>query len=257
MGRLSGQVAWVTGAGSGIGRATAVALGAEGAFVVASGRRQPELEETVSLLESSGAEGRAMPVDVSDVSQVACVAASIAESVGPVSVLACCAGINVPGRFWDRLTLDDYRRVVQVNLDGVVGAVHAVLPGMRNRGEGTIVVVSSWAGREFLPIAGVAYGASKAALSPLVESINCEEGRHGIRATLLMPGEVATPILMTRPVPPSADDFARMLQPEDIGDLVRYIAIAPPRMCIGELLVGPTWNRIYIGADDMKADARS
>ena len=256
MGRLSGQVAWVTGAGSGIGRAAALALGSEGAFVVVSGRRQPELEESVSLLESSGAQGRAMPVDVSDVSQVARVAALIADSVGPVSVLACCAGINVPGRFWDRLTLDDYRRVVQVNLDGVVGAVHAVLPGMRSRGAGTIVVVSSWAGREFLPIAGVAYGASKTALSPLVESINCEEGRHGIRATLLMPGEVATPILMTRPVPPSPEDFARMLQPEDMGDLVRYIATAPPRMCIGELLVGPTWNRIYIGADDMRVGPR-
>jgi NADP-dependent 3-hydroxy acid dehydrogenase YdfG len=256
MGRLSGQVAWVTGGGSGIGRAAALALGAEGAFVVVSGRRRTELEQTLSLMEANGAQGRAMPVDVSDITQVARIAAGIAESVGPVSVLACCAGVNVPGRFWDRLTLDDYRTVVQVNLDGVVGAVHAVLPGMRDCGAGTIIVVSSWAGREFLPVAGVAYGASKTALSPLVESINCEEGRHGVRATLLMPGEVATPILMTRPVPPSADDFARMLQPEDMGDLIRYIATAPSRVCIGEILVGPTWNRIYIGADDMKAGAR-
>jgi NAD(P)-dependent dehydrogenase (short-subunit alcohol dehydrogenase family) len=256
MGGLCGQVAWVTGGGSGIGRAAALALGSEGAHVVVSGRRRAELDETVSLMEASGSAGCAMPVDVSDMAQVTRVAAEITESIGPVTVLACCAGINIPGRFWDRLKLDDYRSVVQVNLDGVVGAVHAVLPGMRERGAGTIVVVSSWAGREFLPIAGMAYGASKAALSPLVESINCEEGRKGIRATLLMPGEVATPILMTRPVPPLPDDFARMLQPEDMGDLVRYIAVAPARMCLGEILVGPTWNRIYIGADDMKVGAR-
>jgi NAD(P)-dependent dehydrogenase (short-subunit alcohol dehydrogenase family) len=255
MGRLSGQVAWITGGGTGIGRAAALALGAEGAHVVVSGRRPAELDETIDALQSAGASGGAIPLDVGDPAAVADAAAQIARRDGPVSVLVCCAGVNIPGRFWDRLELKDYRRVVQVNLDGVVNAVHACLPGMRERGAGTIIAVSSWAGREFLPIAGMAYGASKAALSPLVESINCEAGRNGVRATLLMPGEVATPILMTRPVPPTPDDFARMLQPEDLGDLVRYIAVAPPRVCIGELLVGPTWNRIYIGADDLKVTA--
>ncbi|MGD9941996.1 MAG: SDR family oxidoreductase [Burkholderiaceae bacterium] len=256
MQRLNGQVAWITGGGGGIGRAVALALGAEGAHVVVSGRRDAELQETAARLRASGGAGQVLTLDVADASQVGEAAADIAREQGPISVLVCCAGINVPGRFWDQLTLADYRHVVQINLDGVVNAVHAVLPGMRQQRRGTIVVLSSWAGREFLPVAGIAYGASKAALSPLVESINCEQGRYGIRASLVMPGEVATPILMTRPVPPSTEDFERMLQPEDLGDLIRYIAVAPARVCVGEVLVGPTWNRIYIGADDLKHTSR-
>lgn len=249
---LQGKVAWITGGGTGIGRATAQALAAEGARVVISGRRRAELEEASAAMKAEGLDVEPLPLDVSDAAAVADAAKTIAQRHGPVALLVCCAGLNVPKRFWKDVSLEDYRRVAGVNLDGVVHCVHSVLPGMRSAGDGLIVVISSWAGREFLPIAGMAYGATKCALSPIVESINCEEGRHGVRATLLMPGEVATTILKTRPVPPSQEDLDRMLQPEDLAGLVRYIALAPPRMCVNEVLVGPTWNRIYIGADDMR-----
>ena len=250
------SVAWITGGGSGIGRATALALAEAGFHVVISGRRRSELEETVRLLDSEGLPGYVLTLDVGDERAAAKAAKDIEHDVGPVSVLVCAAGINIPQRFWAGVSLKDYRRVVNVNLDGVVNVIHAVLPGMRHRTTGTVVVVSSWAGREFLPIAGMAYGASKAALSPLVESINCEEGRNGIRASLVMPGEVATPILMTRPQPPSHSDLERMLKPEDLGELIRYIAVSPPNVCLSEVLIGPTWNRIYIGAKDMKVNTR-
>lgn len=249
---LDGKVAWVTGGGTGIGRETARALAREGACVVVSGRRQAELDSAVTELTAEGLDAVAMPVDVGSASAVAETHRLIAERHGPVRMLVCCAGLNVPGRFWKDLALADYERIVGVNLDGVVHCVYAVLPGMRAARDGVIVLVSSWAGREFLPIAGMAYGATKRALSPIAESINCEEGQHGIRATLVMPGEVATPMLQQRPVPPSQQDLDRMLQAEDLASLVRYVALAPPRVCIGEVLMGPTWNRIYLGADDMR-----
>lgn len=245
-------VAWITGGGSGIGRAAALALGAEGFHVVVSGRRQAELDETVRMLHAEQWAASALALDVGDGEAVHAAAQRIEAEQGSITLVVCAAGLNVPGRSWADVRLQDFRRIESVNLDGVVHTVHAVLPAMRSRGAGTVIVISSWAGREFLPVAGMAYGATKAALSPLVESINCEEGRHGIRASLVMPGEVATPMLMTRPQPPSAQEFERMLQPEDLGNLIRFIATAPSRMCVSEVLIGPTWNRIYIGADDMR-----
>jgi NADP-dependent 3-hydroxy acid dehydrogenase YdfG len=129
--------------------------------------------------------------------------------------------------------------------------VAAALPAMRKAGTGTIVVVSSWAGWRFLPFTGAAYGATKMGLGPLVESINYEEGHHGVRATLVCPGEVATPILKSRPMPPPDADIARMLQPEDVASAIAYAVTAPARVCINELVIGPSWNRIYLGADDL------
>src|SRR5690606_38390323 len=110
---------------------------------------------------------------------------------------------------------------------------------MRAAGSGTIVVISSWAGWRLLPVSGVAYGASKQGLSPMVELINHEEGHHGIRATLLCPGEVATPMMKQRPKPPSEADLATMLIPEDIASAVRYVVTAPMRVCINEMVVSP------------------
>lgn len=254
--QLTGKIAWVTGGGSGIGREVARLLAGEGAHVVVSGRRESELEAAVSEFSAQGLEVTSLPVDVSDAAAVAKAVATIDGMLGPVSLLVCCAGLNVPGRFWKDLALNDYDKIVGVNLNGVVYCTHAVLPGMRAQKDGVIVLLSSWAGREFLPIAGMAYGATKCALSPITESINCEEGRNGIRATLIMPGEVATPMLMKRPVSPTPQDLEKMLQAEDLANLVRYVAVAPRRVCFGEILIGPTWNRIYIGADDMRVDAR-
>lgn len=251
-GRLNGKVAWVTGGATGIGHSAARMLAEEGASVAISGRRADALERAAAALREQGLDVAAYALDVGDAAAVARAAARIQVERGFVSVLVCSAGTNVPNRFWRDLTAESFASVVDINLQGAASCVHAVLPAMRERGDGVIAVVSSWSGRHYLPFTGAAYGASKMGLAPLVESINIEEGRHGVRASLIMPGEVATPILKTRPVPPSQAEMDRMLQPDDVADVIRYVATAPAHVCLNEVLIGPTWNRIYLGAEDLR-----
>lgn len=244
-------VAWVTGGATGIGRACARELGKAGYTVVISGRRQAVLDEAREDLVADEIDVRTMALDVADAAAVAEVAARIQDDFGRIDVLACSAGLNAPNRYWRDLTPEAFARVTSVNLNGVAFCVSAVLPGMREAGAGTIVVVSSWAGWRYTGFTGAAYGATKFGLAPLVESINDQEGRKGIRATLLCPGEVATPILKSRPLPPPDEDIDRMLVPEDVARALMFAVTMPPRACINEIVISPTWNRIYSGADDL------
>jgi NAD(P)-dependent dehydrogenase (short-subunit alcohol dehydrogenase family) len=248
---LQGRVAWVTGGASGIGLASARALAASGATVVISGRRQSEIDAAIASAQTDGLSLQGLALDVSDAAAVERVHGLIAQQFGPVAVLVCSAGTNVPNRFLSRLSAQDFGKVIDINLKGATHCAMAVLPQMRARQDGVIVVVSSWAGREFLPFTGVAYNASKAALTMLVRTLNHEEGRHGIRATLVQPGEVFTPILKTRPRPPSAEDCEKMLKMQDLGHLIHYIATLPPHVCLNEVLISPTHNRFDVGAPDL------
>ena len=252
---LNGRVAWVTGGGTGIGRATAAWLARAGATVAISGRRVEEWEKTAAELRAQGLSIDVARADVADAASVAAAHAAIVERCGAVSVLVCAAGTNVPNRSWTKLTPEGFGKVVQINLAGVANTVHAALPAMREAGAGSIVVVSSFAGWAYADFPGVAYSASKAALDPLVQSLNDEEGRHGIRACHFCPGEVATPILKTRPVPPSDDEVARMLRVEDVADAIGYVVTAPAHVCLAEVVIAPTWNRFYIGGEDLKRRA--
>ena len=118
---------------------------------------------------------------------------------------------------------------------------------MRAQRDGLIVNVSSWAGRYASSLTGPAYNATKRAVIALTESINMEECTHGIRACSILPGEVATPILDKRPVPPSIGRRARMAQPEDLGQAILFVATMPARTCVNELIITPTLNRFYTG----------
>jgi NADP-dependent 3-hydroxy acid dehydrogenase YdfG len=251
--RSADKVAWITGGATGIGLAAAQALGAAGYRVVLSGRRAEELDKAVKSLSAAGVQAKGRPLDVADAAAVQSVANAVLADHGRIDALVLSAGTNVPNRAWKNLTAEGFSKVSAINLNGVAYCVAAALPAMRKAGSGTIVVVSSWAGWRYLPFAGAAYGATKMALAPLVESINYEEGHLGIRATMVCPGEVATPILRARPVPPPEADIARMLQPEDVGSAIAYAITAPPRVCINELVISPSWNRIYLGADDLAA----
>ena len=111
----------------------------------------------------------------------------------------------------------------------------------------SIINVSSWAGLYASKLTGPAYNATKRAVLALTESINMEECTHGIRATSLLPGEVATPILDKRPVPPSAEQRELMVQAEDMGQAILFVAQMPERTCINELIISPTFNRFYTG----------
>ncbi len=245
-------LAWITGGATGIGFESARLLARAGYRVAVSGRREAALQSALARLADDGAtDAIAAPLDVSDAEAVARVAGSL-QVDHRVDVLVCSAGVNIPNRRWKALDPQSFARVCRINLEGVASCISAVLPGMRERRVGTVVVIGSWAGWRFTGFTGAAYGATKFGLASVVESLNCEEGQNGIRATLVCPGEVATPILRSRPVPPSDEEIARMLRPEDIAEAVRYAVTAPPRVCINEIVVSPSWNRMYVGGEDLK-----
>ncbi|MDP6343619.1 MAG: SDR family NAD(P)-dependent oxidoreductase [Alphaproteobacteria bacterium] len=244
---LTASVVWVTGGGTGIGRAGAVALAAAGAEVVLSGRRAEPLEEVANAIAEAGGRASVLPLDVADAGAVSAVAEAILAQHGRIDILVNSAGLNVPKRRYDEVELDGWRKVIDVDLNGAFYCVAAVLPGMRERGDGLIINISSWAGRYNSTVSGPAYGAAKHAMLAMNASLNMEECVNGIRACAICPAEVATPIMDNRPIPPSADDRARMLQPEDLGETILYVARMPAHACVNEILISPTWNRAYLG----------
>lgn len=252
---LAGQVAWITGGGSGIGLAGAVALAQAGARVVVSGRDAAKLAAAVQQAEAQGAPAgsvSALALDVADAAAVRAVAQQIEASHGRVDILVNSAGVNVPKRFWDHTDAATFAAVTAINLNGAAYCTMAVLPGMRARRQGTVVNVASFAGWYLSYLTGPAYMASKAGMIALSHSFNIEECVRGLRATALCPGEVATPILKTRPVEPSDEEKARMLQEADLGRTIRFIAEMPAHACINELVISPVWNRIYTGGAELK-----
>jgi NADP-dependent 3-hydroxy acid dehydrogenase YdfG len=251
MGSLNGKIAWVTGAGTGIGLAGAQALAAAGATVVMSGRRSDVLEREADAIRKSGGKAEVAPLDVSDAAAVQPVAESILARHRRVDVLVNSAGLNNPQRFWRDQTIEGWDQVIRINLDGTFYCVRAVLPAMREHRDGVVINISSWAGVHTSAMVGAAYNGSKAAVVSLTETINMEECVNGIRACAICPAEVATPILDRRPVPPSAEERARMLQPEDLGNTIRWVAEQPAHVCLNEIIISPTWNRIYVGGADL------
>ncbi len=235
---LEGKVAWITGGASGIGLAGAVELQKLGAKVVVSGR-------TEATLKKAPFEG--ILCDVGDKKQVAAAAAEVQKRHGRIDILVASAGINLPKRNFRDVTLEGWDEIVAVNLSGVFYCVQAVLPGMRARKDGLIINVSSWAGRYPSALTGPGYNATKRAVLALTEQINIEECASHIRATALLPGEAATPILEKRPVPPPPEVRSRMLQAEDLGSAIAFIASLPARACVNELVMSPTWNRFLLG----------
>ncbi len=251
MGTLGGKIAWVTGAGGGIGEASAKALASSGAHVVLSGRRLEEVERVAAEIVAAGGKAEAAQLDVVDARATQAIANDLIARLGGIDIFMANAGINVPNRSVAQITPADFAKVVDINLNGVMNGILAVLPQMRAKGAGTLILTSSWAGRHPSRLTGPAYSASKHAIVALSHSINQDEGVNGIRCTALMPGEVATPIMQARPKPPSPEDLGKMLQPEDLGAMVRYIAEAPPHVCINEILISPTWNRSFVGVAEL------
>jgi len=240
------RVAWITGGGSGIGLAGAQELAKEGWIVVISGRRKDVLDEAVAAITKDGGNAEAMVLDVSSAADAEKVAKDIVAKHGRIDLLVNSAGINVPKRSWDDITTEGWDKLVDINLSGVMYCMRAVLPAMRAQKDGVIINVASWAGRHVSKMTGPAYTTTKHAVLALTHSFNMDEFKNGLRATCLSPGEVATPILKLRPVPPSAEDMARMLQPEDLGRTIAFVASMPPHACINEILISPTHNRSFV-----------
>jgi NADP-dependent 3-hydroxy acid dehydrogenase YdfG len=241
---LTGRIIWVTGASSGIGAAAAKRLSQAGAIVVLSGRRSERLH---ALSETLPGENRVEPLDISDQSAVTSVLERILDAFGRLDILVHSAGLNVRARDLKQLSTSDWNTVIDVNLNGAFYCCHAVLPIMQAQQEGLIINISSWAGRFVSRVSGAAYSTAKHGLNAMTESINQQYCADGIRASAICPGEVATEILDARPQPVSAEDRAKMVQPEDLGDLILYVCQTPRHVCLNEITISPTWNRGYIG----------
>jgi NADP-dependent 3-hydroxy acid dehydrogenase YdfG len=246
------RVAWVTGGGSGIGEAGAEALAADGWTVVVSGRRKDALDHVVAKIAAAGGAAEATALDVSDAAAVDAAAQQILSRHGRIDLLVNSAGVNVPKRNWKDMELEGWDKLVDINLNGVLYCMRAVLPAMRAQRDGCIINVSSWAGRHVSKMPGPAYTTTKHAVLALTHSFNMDECVNGLRACCLSPAEVATPILKLRPVVPSAEEQARMLQPDDLGRTILFVANMPPHVCVNEILISPTWNRSFVAMNGIQ-----
>jgi NADP-dependent 3-hydroxy acid dehydrogenase YdfG len=246
MAALTGRVAWVTGAGSGIGQAAAVALAREGATVVLTGRRKEPLQQTATAIKKAGGKAEVKPGDLMKASAVAKIAKDIEKKYGRCDILVNNAGLNILERKWSQLSHAGAEMVIDGNLTSAFYCSSAVLPMMRKRKDGVLIHTSSMAGRTPSPLSGAAYSAAKHGVVAMSHTINMEECVNGIRSCVVCPGEVATPILDKRPIPVSKEERARMAQSEDVGDLIRYVACLPPHVTINEVWITPTWNRGYV-----------
>ena len=233
------KTAVITGAGSGVGRALAIALAKDHWRVAVVGRRIEALKETAQLAGATAGALLVCPCDIGSQPAVESMAGTVLAEFGEVEVLVNSAGTNAPKRALEVLTLENYHAMINTNLHGAYYCAQAFLPQMRARGSGTIINVVSDAGKQASPKAGPAYVMSKFGLSGLTQSINAEERGHGIRACAIFPGDIDTPLLEKRPVPPDTLARAKMLQPEDVAECALLAIRLPARAIVEELIVRP------------------
>jgi NADP-dependent 3-hydroxy acid dehydrogenase YdfG len=245
MAQFKDKVIWITGAGTGIGRAAAHMFAAEGATVALLGRRAEVLAAVLRDVQQRGGRGEAVSLDVADRAAVQSTAERLLKQWGRVDVLVNNAGVNIQERRLTVLKPENWDLVVGVNLTGAYNMLQAVLPAMRKQGGGLIVNVSSMAGKRASGLSGTAYTAAKHGMNGMNESINAEEWRHGIRATVICPGEVNTEILDRRPVPVPPEERERLIDPADLAEAIRFVAALPPRTTVTEMLVMPTHKREF------------
>ena len=211
--------------------------------VVLSGRREEKLKEVAAACNGNA---HIEILDVSNKDDVLAVVERITASLGRIDVMVASAGINIKDRNWHNVTTEDWDSVIRIDLDGAFYCCKAVLPLMQKQGDGLIINISSWAGKHVSVVTGPAYTAAKHAMNAMNESINMEAGSYGVRACAVCPGEVATPILDNRPIPVSQADREKMVQSEDCGEVIKFLAQLPVHVCINDLTISPTWNRGYI-----------
>lgn len=246
------KIAWVTGAGSGIGEACAIGLAADGYEVVLTGRRKEPLEAVAKRIKEAGGRAHVKPADLTKAAAVQKVVDFIAAKLGRLDLLVNNAGLNILDRTWEKLTPAGIDDVIGANLNAAFYCARAVLPMMRAQKGGLMVHTASMAGRVVSTLSGATYTAAKHGVVAMSHSINMEECGHGIRSTVMCPGEVNTPILDKRPNKLSAAQRAEMAQPEDCAALVRFIAGMPAHVCINEVLITPTRNRGYLAQQARK-----
>jgi NAD(P)-dependent dehydrogenase (short-subunit alcohol dehydrogenase family) len=239
---LAGQVALVTGASSGLGRATAVALAQAGAEVALLARGQHDLEQAAAEVEGTGRRGLVVVAELADAQALVGAVARVVDTFGRVDVLVNAAGTDVPAPVAE-LAVQDFDRVLAVNLRAPFVLAKAVVPHMRAAGGGTIVNVSSVAGKRGWAGAA-AYCASKFALTGLTQALAAEGRAHGIRACVLYPGAMATSWGVWSPDEREQAQGGRppartALPPQEVAALIVWLAAAPSELVLNEAVVSP------------------
>ena len=240
---LKGRTAWVTGAASGIGYACAQRLAMAGTDLVLLDQNEAGLEALRESLASTKVKVQNVKIDLGDGEAIAREAEALLKISERIDCLVHCAGMSLEKRSFMEMAATDWDRLIQVNLSGAFFLAKAVLPTMRKQRYGSIVQIASMAGKQAFAVTGPAYTAAKHGLVGFAHSINAEEGKHGIRACAICPGEVNTPILDRRPVPVPAEARAQMIQPQDVAEAIFLACALPARTCMSEILLWPTNTR--------------
>ncbi len=237
--KLQGKTAVVTGGGTGIGWGIAQALAREGCRVAIAGRRAEQLRAAAASWTQTP-EILWQPVDVADRARVAALFQWVTETLGRLDILVNSAGINIADRSMAAMQPEQWDQVLAINATGAYNCLYYALPQMRARQEGLVINISSISGKRATALGGVAYCASKFAMTALGTSVGNECAAEGVRITNIYPGEVNTPILKHRPTPVSEERKTAMLQPDDFGDLVVAVACLHPRAHVAEIVLKPT-----------------
>ncbi|WP_346623347.1 SDR family NAD(P)-dependent oxidoreductase [Blastococcus montanus] len=241
---LAGKVALVTGASSGIGEATAIALAEAGAAVAVGARRKDRLDALTARMRDGGATVLPLDLDVTDERACGDAVARTRQELGGLDVLVNNAGVMLLGTIAGA-DPEDWRRMVQTNVMGVMYMTHAAIDGMLDQGSGDVVNMSSVAGRTARKGAGV-YNASKWAVNAFSESLRQEVTGRGVRISLVEPGAVTTELTshITQPEAKAASErmhaSMRALHADDIARAVVYVVTQPPHVAVNEVLVRPT-----------------
>jgi NADP-dependent 3-hydroxy acid dehydrogenase YdfG len=244
MGALDGRVALVTGASSGIGEATAIALAAEGASVAIGERRTDRLEALRQRLQQSGTKVLALELDVTDEAACRTAVTRTQDELGGLGILVNNAGVMLLGPIVDADT-EDWRRMLHTNTLGLMYMTHAALPRMLEDGRGDIVNVSSVAGR-VARLGSGGYNASKWAVNAFSESLRQEVTTRGVRISLVEPGAVETELTdhitheSTRQLVKETIAKSRAMKADDIARAILYIVSQPDYVAINEVLIRPT-----------------
>ncbi|NJN85477.1 MAG: SDR family oxidoreductase [Leptolyngbyaceae cyanobacterium SL_7_1] len=229
--------ALITGASSGIGRATAVAFAEAGVDLALVSRSQEKLAPLVQALQDKGVRAIGYGIDLADVGSVRGNMEAIVADFGAIDIVVNNAGMGYTGNLQDT-PLSDWQQVIDLNVTSVFQCIQAVLPGMRHRHQGTIINIASIAAHQAFPGWG-AYSVSKAGLLALSKTLAIEESASGIRVTTLCPGSVNTPLWDSVTV--RADfDRSQMLTPEIVAQSILHIALLPPQAVVPELTLMPS-----------------
>ena len=243
MGRLENKIAIITGGSSGIGREAALLMAGEGATVIAVGRRQGPLDEVVNEIEAAGGKCVSRSVDLLDGDAAAELGAWAEAKFGRVDILVNNAGYSSTVRSIRYVQPEEWDEVFTINVGAVYRLTQSLLQGMTERGEGTIITVSSMAALNPGPLGGAPYSAAKAAALTIMKYINSELRNTGVRASTIIPAEVNTPLLDKRAVRPPMEDRDTMMGPRDVAEAILLCATLPQRTVIEQIVMTPSHIR--------------